>query len=120
MRFLDGVYIEHSDGSVRFRWVMARADGRKKLERLCKYISRPAVSEKRLSLTANGQVRFQLKTPYRDGTTYVIFEPLEFIARLAALEPKPRVNLKRFVPIIPDTHPLRGPAKAVQIHSLLG
>ena len=51
-------------------------------------ISRPAVSEKRLSLTLNGDVRYQLKTPYRDGTTHVIFEPLDFIARLAALAPK--------------------------------
>ena len=33
---------------------------------------------------------------YRDGTTHVIFEPLDFIARLAALVPKPRVNLTRF------------------------
>ena len=44
---------------------------------------------------------FQLKTPYRDGTTHVIFErggppPLDFIASLAALVPKPRVNLTRF------------------------
>jgi hypothetical protein len=76
--------------------VAARADERKKLERLCRYISRPAVSEKRLSLTPNGNVRYQLKTPYRDGTTHVIFEPLDFIARLAALVPKPRVNLTRF------------------------
>ncbi len=52
-------------------------------------ISRPAVSEKRLSLNPNGNVRYQLKTPYRDGTTHVIFEPLDFIARLAALVPKP-------------------------------
>jgi hypothetical protein len=37
-----------------------------------------------------------LKTPYRDGTTPVIFQPLDFIARLAALVPKPRVNLTRF------------------------
>jgi len=36
------------------------------------------------------------KTPYRDGTTHVIFEPLDFIARLVALVPKPRVNLPRF------------------------
>ncbi|MCF1239124.1 MULTISPECIES: IS91 family transposase [Enterobacteriaceae] len=76
--------------------VAARADERKKLERLCRYISRPAVSEKRLSLTRGGNVRYQLKTPYRDGTTHVIFEPLDFIARLAALVPKPRVNLTRF------------------------
>jgi hypothetical protein len=54
------------------------------------------VSEKRLSLTPNGNVRYQLKTPYRDGTTHVIFEPLDFIARLAALVPRPRVNLTRF------------------------
>ena len=40
--------------------------------------------------------KFLLKTPYRDGTTHVIFEPLDFIARLAALVPKPRVNLARF------------------------
>ena len=74
----------------------ARADERGKLERLCRYISRPAVSEARLSLTAGGHVRHQLKTPYRDGTTHVLFEPLDFIARLVALVPKPRVNLTRF------------------------
>jgi len=76
--------------------VAARADERKKLERLCRYISRPAVSEQRLSLTPNGNVRYPLKTPYRDGTTHVIFEPLDFMARLVALVPKPRVNLTRF------------------------
>ena len=73
-----------------------RADERAKLERLCRHITRPAVSEKRLSLTTNGNVRYQLKTPYRDGTTHVIFEPLDFIARMAALIRKPRVNLTRF------------------------
>jgi hypothetical protein len=48
--------------------VALRADERKKLERLCRYISGPAVSEKRLSLTKYGNVRYQLKRPYRDGT----------------------------------------------------
>ncbi len=47
------------------------------------------------TLTPNGNLRYQLKTPYRDGTTHVIFEPLDFIARLAALVPNPRVNLAR-------------------------
>ena len=36
------------------------------------------------------------KTPYRNGTTHVILEPMDFIAKLAALVPKPRVNLTRF------------------------
>jgi len=76
--------------------VEAKAHERKKLERLCRYISRPAVAEKRLSLTPNGNVRYQLKTPYRDGTTHVIFEPLDFMARLAALVPKPGVHLTRY------------------------
>jgi len=43
--------------------VAARADQRQKLERLCRHISRPAISEKRLSLTPNGNLRYQLKTP---------------------------------------------------------
>lgn len=76
--------------------VAAQAWERQKLERLCRYISRPAVSEKRLSLTSAGNIRYKLKTPYNDGTTHVIFEPLDFIAKLAALVPKPRVNLTRF------------------------
>ena len=87
--------------------VAARKDERRKLERLCRYIARPAVSENRLSLLSNGHVRYELKTPYRDGTMHVIFEQMDFIAfshegyafmlagetRLVALVPKPRGNL---------------------------
>ena len=93
--------------------VATKANERIKLERLCRYITRPAVSTKRLSLTRNGQVRYELKTPWRNGTTHVIFEPLDFmyrmygmpwaqgcagtaISRLVSLVPKPRVNLTRF------------------------
>jgi hypothetical protein len=54
------------------------------------------VSKKRLSLLSNGKARYELKPPYRDGTTHVISELLDFIARLVALVPKPRVNLTRF------------------------
>lgn len=38
--------------------VAARADDRQELERLCRYISRPAIAEQRLSLTPNGNVRY--------------------------------------------------------------
>ena len=41
-------------------------------------------------------MRYELKTSYSDGTTHVLFEPLDFIARLAALLPKPRANLTRY------------------------
>ncbi len=76
--------------------VATKAHERDKLERLCRYITRPAISMKRLSLTRNGQVRYELKTPWRNGTTHVIFEPLDFISRLVSLVPKPRINLTRY------------------------
>jgi hypothetical protein len=47
--------------------VAIKANERAKLERLCRYITRPAVSTKRLSLTRNGQIRYELKTPGRNG-----------------------------------------------------
>lgn len=55
-----------------------------------KVFTPPAVAEQRLSLTPGGHMRYQVKTPYKNGTTHVLFEPLDFLARLAALVPKPR------------------------------
>jgi ribosomal protein S27E len=72
------------------------AEQRGKLERPTRYVSRPPVAIERLDLTAQGQVRYRLKTAYRDGTTHIVLEPLDFIARLAALVPPPRVHLTRF------------------------
>ena len=60
------------------------------------YISCPARVEKRLSLTPSGNVRYHFRTPWRDGTTHVVFEPLDFVARLVEIVSKPRVNLTRF------------------------
>jgi hypothetical protein len=87
--------------------VAVKACQRDKLERLCRYICRPPVSEKRLFLTARGEIGYTLKTPYRDGTTHVIFEPLDFIARLAALVPPPRLNQARFHGVFAPNSPYR-------------
>jgi hypothetical protein len=69
---------------------------RPKLERLCRYVSRPPVATERMALTASGYVRYTLKTPYRDGTTHIVLEPLDFMARLAALVPPPRMHVTRY------------------------
>jgi hypothetical protein len=69
---------------------------RNKLERLCRYIGRPANANERLRLSRCGQVVVELKTPYRDGTTHIVMSPLELLQRLAALVPRPRLNLIRF------------------------
>jgi hypothetical protein len=49
--------------------IACKSHQRKKLERLCRYITRPAIAERRLSLANNGNVVIALKTPYDDGTT---------------------------------------------------
>ncbi|MEP5609701.1 MAG: transposase, partial [Marinobacter alexandrii] len=77
---------------------------KEKRERLCRYISRPTVAVPRLSLSSTGKVVYTLKTPYRDGTTQVAFEPVDFIARLAALVPKPRINLTRYHGVLAPNH----------------
>ena len=85
MLILDGVYTLEQNGP-RFH----------RVERLCRYITRPALCVDRLSTNAAGQVVYQLKNPFRDGTTHVLSSPGDFIGRLAALVPRPRVNLTRY------------------------
>ncbi len=65
-------------------------------ERLCRYITGPAIANERLKRNRTGQVVLQLKSPYRDGTTHIVMSPLEFMQRLAALVPHPRLHLIRF------------------------
>ncbi|ECB7949511.1 IS91 family transposase [Salmonella enterica subsp. enterica serovar Berta] len=76
--------------------VAAEAHESHKLEKLCRYITRPAISEQRLSISPQGRVRYQLKTPWRNGTTHVEWDAVDFIAKLAALVPPPRAHLTRF------------------------
>lgn len=85
-----------------------------KRERLCRYIARPAVAVPRLSLSATGKVVYTLKTPYRDGTTQAAFEPVDFMARLAALVPKPRVNLTRYHGVLVPNHRWRAQGTPVR------
>ena len=55
--------------------VSAKAYQRDKVERLCRYIARPAVSTHRLERLPDGKISYELKTPYKNGTTHVVFEP---------------------------------------------
>jgi len=66
------------------------------LERLRLHIARPTIANERLALTGRVNVRYRLKAPHRDRITHMVFEPLNFTARLAAIVPKPRLNHTRF------------------------
>lgn len=53
------------------------------------------VDEKRLKKVVS-ELTKQVKTPWRNGTTHVERDPVDFIVKLAALMPPPRAHLTRF------------------------
>jgi hypothetical protein len=69
-----------------------------RLERLCRYVTRPAICLERLTIRNDGQIQYELKNPFSDGTTHILFSPLDFLSKLAALvpRPRPRHNLVRY------------------------
>jgi hypothetical protein len=73
--------------------VVVRAGARERLERLCRYVLRPPVGQDRLQPMPDGTVVLELPRRWTDGTTHLIFDPVELLERLAALVPRPRVNL---------------------------
>ena len=71
----------------------ARADDRAGLERLCRYLLRPPLAQERLTRLPDGRVLCTLARPWHDGTRHLIFTPHEFLERLAAVTPRPHINL---------------------------
>ncbi|MDT8320537.1 MAG: transposase [Xanthomonadales bacterium] len=55
---------------------------RSRLERLCRYITRPPVALRRLATDARGRVVYRYRQPFRDGSTQVVLEPLDFMFRM--------------------------------------
>lgn len=43
-------------------------------------MARPPVSQEHLCVDGDGLVAHELKQPFSDGTTHVLFEPQEFMA----------------------------------------
>ena len=59
-------------------------------------IARPPLAVDRLKLSFDARVRYEFRRPWRDGTTHVVFEPLVFLERLAALVPPPRMQMPTY------------------------
>ena len=49
----------------------------------------------------------KLKTPWRNGATHLVMTPMEFMQRLAALVPRPRLHLIRFHGVLAPNAKLR-------------
>ena len=77
------------------------------LEHLCRYITRPAIANERLKRNRAGDVVLQLESAVKDGTTHIVMAPLEFMQRLAALVPRPRLHLIRFHGVLAPNAKLR-------------
>lgn len=78
-----------------------------RLMRLCRYVTRPAFADDQLSWVAAARVTFELKTPWRAGTTHLEMTPIDFMERLAALVPRPRLHLIRFHGVLAPNAKLR-------------
>jgi len=93
------------DGYSLHAGVFIPPDNRDELEQLLRYMVRPAVATKRLSKLPNGNLKYKLKKPWTDGTTAMVFTPLELIARLASIIAPRYMHLTRYFGVLaPDHH----------------
>lgn len=72
------------------------ARDRPRMERMCRYLARPPIAQHRLTRRADGSLRYEMKRVWRDGTSAIVLQPLDLIARLCAMIPPPRFNTIRF------------------------
>lgn len=70
-------------------------NNRTDLERLCRYILRPPVAEERCEIKGD-KVLYHFKSAWRDGTKAIELTGSEFIEKLVAIIPQPRIHLTRF------------------------
>ena len=66
---------------------VCEAAQRDKLEKLCRYIARPAIANEQLSTNERGQVIYRFRQPFRDGCTHVVLDPLELMAHIHVRHP---------------------------------
>ncbi len=85
-----------ADGVSLHAGVHVAKSQRDRLRTLCRYLLRPPLCQERLSLLEDGRVLCRLKRPYSDGTRALVFEPLDFVARLWALVAPPQVHLVHY------------------------
>jgi len=87
--------------------VAIAAHDRMGLERLARYGLRAPFALSRLSRAPHGRLSYELKHPLDDGTTNLLFEPLELLEKLAVLVPPPREHLVTYHGVLASCASLR-------------
>jgi hypothetical protein len=77
------------------------------LERLLRYGLRGPLALSRLFDGGGGRVGYELRHPLGDGTTTLFFEPLELLAKLAALVPYAREHMVHYLGVFAPHAALR-------------
>lgn len=84
LAFGTGLVAAHSGFSLH-AGVAVGGGERRKLERLARCIARPPIAQDRLRLNDLGQVVYELKRPYSDGTSHIVMSPLELLEKITAI-----------------------------------
>jgi len=87
--------------------VTVGADDDRARERLARYCARPPFALERLSLLPDGRIAYRIKHPRRNAT-HRILEPIELLARIAALIPPPRHPFMRYHGVLAPSSKWRG------------
>ena len=73
-------------------------------ERLCRYVARPPLAKTRIEQREDGEMVVRLRRAWSDGTSAFVFSPLEFLERLAALIPPPRIHQIHYQGVLAPRH----------------
>jgi len=99
--------LAHQDGFSLHADTMIPAHDHFRRQALVRYLLRPPFAPSQLSIDDDGSVRFRLSHAFNDGTTHFVWRPDAFLARLAALVPRPRRHLLTYHGVLAPNHRFR-------------
>ena len=83
------------------------AGQRRRLERLCRYIAKPALAQDRLLVSRDGRVIYRFRKAWRKAKQAVVMDPMTFLSRLAAQVPPSRFHMLSYYGVLAPAAPGR-------------
>ncbi|MCP3985250.1 MAG: hypothetical protein GY723_12745, partial [bacterium] len=87
--------------------VVVGAHDREARRRLCRYIARPPLAKSRLEEREDGALVLRMRRAWSDGTTAIVFDPVELVGKLIALIPPSHANLVTYAGVFGARSALR-------------
>ncbi|MEM8714133.1 MAG: transposase [Planctomycetota bacterium] len=99
--------VASADGFSLHAATRIRKGQRAQLEKLCRYVTRPAISLERFRIRPDGMVSWLLRKAWRNGVKGFVMTPCQFMARMAAIVPHPREHQLTYQGVLAPASPLR-------------